>query len=90
MKVIVGFIIVIGCTLGGYVAMGGHLKVLWQPFEVVIIVGAAIGAFVTANTKSVLKNVMPGIKAATETRHLWAGTQKTNRHGFFPVLQGRS
>ncbi len=64
MKVIVGFIIVIVCTLGGYAAMGGHLAVLWQPFEVVIIVGAAIGAFVTANTKSVLKKVMPGIKAA--------------------------
>ncbi|GAB4364158.1 MAG: flagellar motor stator protein MotA [Kiloniellaceae bacterium] len=47
--------IVIGCTLGGYMAMGGKLGVLWQPFEVVIIVGAAIGAFVIANTSDVLK-----------------------------------
>ena len=64
MKVIIGFITVLGCTLGGYVAMGGHLEVLVQPFEVVIICGSAVGAFITANPKSVLKGVMPGIKRA--------------------------
>jgi chemotaxis protein MotA len=35
--------------------MGGKLAVLWQPFEAVIIVGAAIGAFVIGNTSSVVK-----------------------------------
>ena len=55
MGLIVGILIVIGCTLGGYMAMGGKLGVLWQPFEVVIIVGAAIGAFVIANPASVVK-----------------------------------
>jgi chemotaxis protein MotA len=55
MKAIVGILLVIGCVFGGYVAMGGHLKVLWQPFEVVIIVGAAIGAFVSANPGVVIK-----------------------------------
>ncbi len=57
MGLIVGILVVIGCTLGGYVAMGGKLGVLWQPFEVVIIVGAAIGAFVIANTGDVIKAV---------------------------------
>jgi chemotaxis protein MotA len=28
--------------------------VLWQPFEIVIICGAAAGAFITSNRKSVL------------------------------------
>ena len=42
MALIIGCIVVVGCTFGGYVAMGGKLGVLWQPFEVVIIVGAAI------------------------------------------------
>ena len=56
MGLIVGTLIVIGCTLGGYAAMGGKLGVLWQPFEVVIIVGAAIGAYVIANPASVLKH----------------------------------
>src|SRR3546814_19980336 len=55
MGLIVGILIVIGCTLGGYAAMGGHLAVLWQPFEGVIIVGAAVGAFVIGNTGSVIK-----------------------------------
>lgn len=34
--------------------MGGKLGVLWQPYEVVIIVGAAIGAYIIGNPKSVL------------------------------------
>jgi chemotaxis protein MotA len=46
MFVIIGIVMVFACVLGGYVAMGGKLFVLWQPFEVVIIVGAAIGAFI--------------------------------------------
>ncbi len=37
--------------------MGGHLEVLWQPFEFVIILGAAIGAFIIANGAPVLKAV---------------------------------
>ena len=32
MFVIVGAIVVVGCVLGGYTAMGGKLGVLWQPF----------------------------------------------------------
>ena len=55
MGLIVGILIVIGCTLGGYTAMGGKLGVLVQPFEAVIIVGSAIGAFVIGNTGSVVK-----------------------------------
>ena len=57
MGLIVGILIVLGCTLGGYAAMGGKLGVLWQPFEAVIIVGAAFGAFVIGNTASVVKAV---------------------------------
>jgi chemotaxis protein MotA len=54
MLVIVGFVIVVLCVLGGYTALGGHLAVLWQPFEVIIIVGAAVGAFVISNPKQVV------------------------------------
>src|SRR3546814_16779183 len=55
MGLIVGILIVVASTLGGYAAMGGKVAVLWQPFEAVIIVGAAIGAFITGNTASVVK-----------------------------------
>jgi chemotaxis protein MotA len=51
---IVGSVIVLVSVAGGYMANGGHMAVLWQPFELVIIVGAAIGGFVTANRKPVL------------------------------------
>lgn len=54
MFLLIGAAVVIGAVLGGYAAEGGHLFVLWQPFEGVIIIGAAIGSFIIANPKSVL------------------------------------
>lgn len=51
---IIGFITVIVSVMGGYAALGGHLSVLWQPFEYVIIFGAGIGSFIIANPKTVL------------------------------------
>lgn len=57
MRLIVGTIIVFACVFGGYWAMGGKLGVLWQPFEFVIILGAAIGAFIIGNPAPVLKAV---------------------------------
>ncbi len=64
MLIIAGCVIVVLCTFGGYMAMGGHLGVLWQPFEVVIICGAAAGTYITANTTTVLKGTMGAITAA--------------------------
>tara|TARA_R110002110_G_scaffold414147_2_gene643299 strand:- start:22545 stop:23378 length:834 start_codon:yes stop_codon:yes gene_type:complete len=55
---------VLGCVLGGYVAMGGKLAVLYQPFELVIIGGAGVGAYITSNPKSVLKATGKGFKTA--------------------------
>lgn len=55
MRLIVGMIVVVLSVFGGYAAMGGHLAVLWQPFEAVIILGAALGAFFIANPPTVLK-----------------------------------
>ena len=58
MRLIIGTVVVILSVLGGYAAMGGHLEVLFQPFEFVIILGAAIGAFIIGNTGPVLKQTM--------------------------------
>lgn len=57
MFVIIGFVLVIGCVVGGFAMAGGHLHVLWQPIEVIIIVGAAFGSFMANNTPKVLKAV---------------------------------
>jgi len=54
MLVIVGFAVVIASVVGGYVGGGGEMKVLFQPFEVLIIVGAAIGSFIIGNPKLVV------------------------------------
>lgn len=51
----VGAIVVIVCVFGGYLAAGGHLHVIWQPFEVLIIGGAALGGFITANPIGTIK-----------------------------------
>jgi chemotaxis protein MotA len=51
---IIGSVIVVVSVIGGYTFSGGHLAVLWQPFELLIIIGAATGGFITANRKPVL------------------------------------
>ena len=58
MLFIVGFIVVVSTVIGGYVAAGGHVAVLWQPLEFVIIFGGGIGAFIIANPSTVLKGVL--------------------------------
>ena len=60
---IIGSVVVIASVVGGYMANGGHMAVLWQPFELVIILGAAIGGFVTANRKPVLAETGKAIGA---------------------------
>jgi len=64
MFLIIGIVVVIACTMGGYVAAGGHVVVLWQPFEIIIIFGSACGAYIIANPPSVLKGTIGGIKAS--------------------------
>ncbi len=54
MSVFVGLLIAIGSLVGGFAAMGGHLAVLWQPWELVIILGTAIGTYIIANPMKVV------------------------------------
>jgi chemotaxis protein MotA len=53
---LIGLVIAMGCVLGGYAAEGGHMAVIWQPWEYVMIAGAALGTFVVANTLSTIKD----------------------------------
>lgn len=55
MNIIIGLIVTIGCVLGGFMAMGGHIEVLNQPYELMIIGGAGLGGFIVANTMKVIK-----------------------------------
>jgi chemotaxis protein MotA len=55
MLLIVGCLIVIGSVFGGFALAGGHLAALYQPLELLMIGGAAVGAFVLGNTSKALK-----------------------------------
>ena len=62
MFVIIGTLFVTGCVIGGYLMLGGHLDVLYQPAEIVIIGGCAIGAFITANSKETILGSISGLR----------------------------
>lgn len=64
MLVIVGIVVVFGCVFGAYAVHGGHLGVLWQPAEFVIILGAAVGALIVSSTKTGLKATGAAFKRA--------------------------
>jgi len=57
---IIGFIIVTVSVVGGYILEHGNLSVLMQPVELLIIAGAALGAFVIATPIKVIKAVLSG------------------------------
>ena len=50
-----GMVFVVICVIGSYIALGGKLGVLYQPFELVIIFGSASGAFIIGNTKRIVR-----------------------------------
>ena len=57
MFVLIGAAVVIVSVIGGYVGNGGEITLLIQPFEWLIIIGAATGAFIIGNPKSVVLGI---------------------------------
>jgi len=53
--VILGYLVVCGCVFGGFALAGGHLASLWQPIELLMIGGAAVGAFFVGNNGKSIK-----------------------------------
>ena len=64
MSFAIGLAIALGCMLGGFAAMGGHISVIWQPWEFVIIGGSALGTFVIANPLATIKDAGTAIRDA--------------------------
>ncbi len=64
MGILIGLVVTLGCVLGGFMAMGGHLHVLVQPWEAVVICGAALGTFLVANPMKTVKDTGKGILEA--------------------------
>lgn len=53
--IFVGFLIVFFSVFGSYVGLGGHLGALYQPFEFVLIAGAALGAYIASSSGKSVK-----------------------------------
>ncbi|MFK0570518.1 flagellar motor stator protein MotA [Endozoicomonas sp.] len=59
---ITGFAIMLLSVFGGFVLASGKLLALWQPPEIIIIVGAATGAFIISNPASVQRMTLVHLK----------------------------
>src|SRR5690625_2725592 len=64
MGFLIGIIVVLGSLLGGFMAMGGYVGVLWQPWEYVIICGTAFGAFIIANPFAAIRDTGQAVSDA--------------------------
>nr|WP_202428485.1 flagellar motor stator protein MotA [Dickeya dianthicola] len=59
--VILGYLVTIGSILGGYLIVGGELGALYQPSELLIIAGSAVGAFIVGNNGKAIKATLKAL-----------------------------
>lgn len=75
MFVIVGYVIVVASVFGGFALAGGHLAALFQPLELLMIGGAALGAFFVGNSPKSIKATVKALptlfKGSAYTRELY-------------------
>jgi chemotaxis protein MotA len=73
--VIVGYIVILVGVFGGFAMEGGHLAALWQPLELVMIGGGAIGAFFVGNNPKAVKATVKALptlfKGSKYTRDMY-------------------
>ena len=62
MFAIIGIVIVFGAVVGGFLMEKGHLPVLVQPAELLIIGGASIGTLLIGNPLHILKGIVSSLK----------------------------
>lgn len=61
MFAIIGILVVFGAVIGGFLMEKGHMAVLLQPAELLIIAGAATGTLLVANPVHILKSLVGSI-----------------------------
>ncbi|HEX3891948.1 MAG TPA: flagellar motor stator protein MotA [Terracidiphilus sp.] len=61
MFVVLGIVLVFGAVIGGFLMEKGHIEVLVQPAEMLIICGASIGTLLVANPVHILKGIAGGL-----------------------------
>lgn len=66
MFAIIGILIVFAAVIGGFLMEKGHIEVLLQPAELLIIAGAGIGTLLVANPVHILKGIVQGLLDAVK------------------------
>lgn len=80
MAVILGIVIALAAIFGGYALEGGHLAPLFQPYELLMIAGGAVGAFVIGNdakSRQAVYDAIPTLfRTPRQTRELYVDLMK--------------
>lgn len=66
MYLIIGAIVVIASVIGGFMMVGGQLLALWHLNEIIVICGAALGAWVIATPPKVMKQALRAVPSITK------------------------
>src|SRR5579863_2631497 len=64
MFAIIGIVVVLAAIIAGFLMEKGHILVLLQPAELLIIGGAAAGTLLVANPLRILKDILAGLIAS--------------------------
>ena len=70
MFAIIGILVVFGAVIGGFLMEKGHIAVLLQPAELLILVGAAMGTLLVANPIHIIKGVIGGLLGVLKSSSL--------------------
>ncbi len=60
MLIVFGYLVIIFCVFGGFAMAGGHLFALFQPIELLMIGGCAVGSFIVGNNVKIIKSCFKG------------------------------
>lgn len=90
MQPFVGILIILGCVFGGFMLHGGSFRVIWQPVELLIIVGAAVGAIVLGNPRHVLSEMLWQLKKLVKRDHHGQEFQRQLLLLMYELLQAAS
>jgi chemotaxis protein MotA len=92
MFLIIGYLIALGAIFGGFVAEGGKLAALIQPFEALMIIGGAFGAFFAStfprSFKAVMKTLPMALKGSKYTRAAYMELLSLLHDLFLHIRQG--
>ncbi|QMT59350.1 flagellar motor stator protein MotA [Legionella sp. PC997] len=61
MLILIGYVVILLCVFGGFALGGGHLAAVFQPIELLIIGGAAIGSLIVGNSAAILKSLLKAL-----------------------------